>query len=140
MSRWPAPYQLVIGAFTRLGLTCDELNDEVTNKSISPSQRVELVSKAILSNMDAGTPYLFVFSINFYPDISALCQRLRVKYVCWSVDCPVLELFSNEIKNEYNRVFLFDRHQYQWVQKYNQDGAFHLPLASDVERMDKVIS
>lgn len=130
----------VIGAFTKLGLTCDELDKEVTNKEISQSERVDLVSKAVLSNMDAGTPYLFVFSINFYPDISALCQRLRIKYVCWSVDCPVLELFSNEIKNEYNRIFLFDRHQYQWVQKYNQAGAFHLPLASDVERMDKVIA
>ena len=129
----------VIEAFSGLGINCEEIKEEITNKDIKQSERIDLVSKAVLSNIDAGTPYLFVFSINFYPDISALCEKLRIKYVCWSVDCPVLELFSKEIKNSYNRIFLFDRHQYQWVSKYNPEGAFHLPLASGVGRIDKVI-
>lgn len=130
----------VIEAFKSFGVEVDEETTEITNKALSPSSRIDLVSKRILKASDSKNPYLFVFSINFYPEISAICNTLHTRYVCWSVDCPVLELFSNEIKNEYNRVFLFDRLQYERLHKYNENGLFHLPLASGTERMDKVIS
>ena len=130
----------VIEAFKSFGVEVDEETTEITNKALSPSSRIDLVSKRILKASDSKNPYLFVFSINFYPEISAICTTLHTRYVCWSVDCPVLELFSNEIKNEYNRVFLFDRLQYERLHKYNENGLFHLPLASGTERMDKVIS
>jgi len=51
-----------------------------------------------------------------------------------------MELFSKSIQNPCNRVFVFDKAQYQTLAKYNPDGIFHLPLATNVARWDEVNS
>lgn len=129
----------VIEAFENFGIEIDEITLEVNNKRISVEEKVNFVASKILNAREEKNPYLFVFSINFYPEISAICEKLDIIYVCWSVDSPVLELFSREITNPHNRIFLFDQKQYERFGKYNPNGIFHLPLASNVEKMDEVI-
>ena len=80
---------------------------------------------------------LFVFSINYFPFISMVCDRLHTLYVAVSVDCPVFEIYDESIRSPYNRVFLFDREQYQSVRDENPKGIFHLPLGADVTRMEE---
>ncbi len=80
---------------------------------------------------------LFVFSINYFPFISMVCDRLHTLYVAVSVDCPVFEIYDESIKSPYNRVFLFDREQYMSVRNENPKGIFHLPLGADVTRMEE---
>ncbi len=84
-------------------------------------------------------PLAFVFSINFFPAISYTCEKLKVPYVCWSVDSPVPELFSRALKNTYNRIFLFDKAQYNFFSPVNPDCIFYLPLATNVKRWEKTI-
>lgn len=124
----------VMEAFSRLGLEVEEERAEIENKQITPARQVELVSKAI----DRHRPF-FVFSINFFPSIASVCQLYGVKYVCWTVDSPVMELFSKTIQHETNRLFFFDRAQYERFSPYNPRGCWHLPLASAVERFDAVV-
>ena len=109
-------------------------------KDISQSERIDLVAGKLLDASKNGNPFMFVFSINFYPAISDICNKLHVIYACWSVDCPVTELFAKQIRNAYNRVFLFDRTQYERIAKYNPTGVFYLPLGTNVERLDKTIN
>ena len=61
-------------------------------------------------------------------------------YLCLSVDCPVLELFSETIRNGCNRIFLFDYEQYEQIRGENADNIFYLPLGANVARWDQVIS
>lgn len=129
----------VISTFTGFGLNCIEELSGIAARHENKS-RVQVVSEHILSHLDQNNPLLFVFSINFFPDISEICERLGTLYVCWSVDCPVLELFSNAIKNKHNRVFLFDHAQYLRLHKYNPDCIFYLPLAADLPAWDKATS
>lgn len=129
----------VIDAFTGLGLNCIEELSGIAAKGENKS-RVEAVSSHIIAHIESKNPLLFVFSINFFPDISEICERLGTIYVCWSVDSPVMELFSNTIQNKHNRIFLFDRAQYLRFAPHNPQCIFYLPLATNQQRWDKEIA
>ncbi len=124
----------IIQVFESFGLTVHQEKAEMTNKGVTPAQCAATVTEWILSHKLS-----FVFSINFYPAISYTCNRFKVPYVCWSVDSPVAELFSNSLKNEWNRIFLFDRAQYEFFHPYNPEHIYYLPLATNVKRWEDVI-
>lgn len=125
----------VISAFQKLGLTVLEETTEITNKKLSSADRVQLVEHVLKSECP-----LFVFSINFYPAIAEICRIYRTRYLCWTVDSPVPELFSQSICHDTNHVFLFDQAQYQRFAPYNPEGIHYLPLASCTERFNKVVA
>lgn len=78
----------IMEAFQSLNFTVIEEDLEISQKSIDGEKRVSILAEKILTENP-----VFVFSINYFPYISEICQRLHVLYVCLSVDCPVLELF-----------------------------------------------
>ncbi|MCM1267466.1 MAG: DUF3880 domain-containing protein [Bacteroidales bacterium] len=124
----------ILQVFTDFGITVHVEDMEMRDKQISPRQCAEKVSEWILAH-----PLAFVFSVNFFPAISYTCERLKVPYVCWSVDSPVPELFSNALKNSYNRIFLFDKAQYDFFSPANPDCIYHLPLATNTKRWEKAV-
>ncbi|MCM1252803.1 MAG: DUF3880 domain-containing protein [Clostridium sp.] len=124
----------ILQVFTGFGVTVHTEDMEMTDKSITPAQCAAKVTEWI-----TGHPLAFVFSINFFPAISYTCNHFKVPYVCWSVDSPVPELFSNALKNKWNRIFLFDRAQYEFFHPYNPDNIYYLPLATNAKRMEQVI-
>ena len=124
----------ILQVFTDFGITVHVEEQEMHNKSITPRECAGKVAEWILQK-----PLSFVFSINFFPAISYTCEKLKVPYVCWSVDSPVPELFSNALKNRYNRIFLFDRAQYEFFSPVNPDCIYHLPLASNVKRWEQIV-
>lgn len=124
----------IINAFTKCGLSVIEDSTEITNKQLSSAQRLQLVENILKTEHP-----VFVFSINFYPVIAEVCHIYKTPYLCWTVDSPVPELFSESIKLPTNRIFLFDRAQHDCFARYNPDCIFHLPLASCTERFDQVI-
>ncbi len=124
----------IIQAFESFGITVHQEKMEMTDKQVSPSRCSAKITEWLLSH-----ELSFVFSVNFYPAISYTCNHFKVPYVCWSVDSPVAELFSNALKNEWNRIFLFDRAQYAFFHPYNPEHIFYLPLATNVRRWEKVI-
>lgn len=124
----------IIETFRSLQVEVQEICEEMTDKSLTAAKRVELVSEGI----NRYNP-VFVFSINFFPAIAEVCYIHKVPYFCWTVDSPIPELFSRSIQRETNRVFLFDRTQYNDFSGFNPDNIYHLPLAAAVERFDKVI-
>lgn len=65
---------------------------------------------------------------------------MKLPYICWTVDSPVMELYSDSYSNEWNRIFLFDSMQYQNFAPYNPAHTFFLPLATNVKRWDSVLA
>ncbi|MBQ1527264.1 MAG: glycosyltransferase [Lachnospiraceae bacterium] len=124
-----------IDAFKVLGMEVYEITAEMKDKDLPASKRVELVHNAI----EAHTP-LFVFSINFFPAVADICFIHKVLYLCQTVDSPMVTLFSPSVKHSTNRIFLFDRAQFERFSCYNPGNIYHLPLASAVKRYDAVIS
>ena len=124
----------IMEAFQSLNFTVIEEDLEISQKSIDGEKRVSILAEKILTENP-----VFVFSINYFPYISEICQRLHVLYVCLSVDCPVLELFSATIRNSCNRIFLFDYNQYLQIHEENPGCIFHLPLGSNTDRWNNII-
>ena len=124
----------VITAFQKLGLEVVEEKTQITEKKTTASQIVDTVSKLLMKHK-----FLFVFSINFFPTLSDVCEIAQIPYVCWTADVPVLELFSPALKNKCNRIFMFDRSQYLYFKDRNPEGIFHLPLATNTERWNSVV-
>lgn len=124
-----------IREFKSAGITVVEDTTEMTNKKTDGSDLVNRISKT-LSNDN----FLFVMSINFFPALSAVCNIFKIPYISVIVDCPVWELLSNEIKNPINRIFVFDKIQYNRIHKHNPDCIFHMPLCADTHTFANAIT
>lgn len=125
----------IIDTFNRLGLEVVEETAEIYNKNLLPSDCVRIITPLLLHNS-----FSFVFTINFFPWLSDLCNIANITYISLIVDSPVLELYSNSIKNPCNRVFIFDKILHQEFDGENPGHIFHLPLATNVIRHDEVCS
>ena len=125
----------MIMAFEKAGLNVIEITPEIHNKNITAVDRMKEVESCIVKYSP-----LFVYGINFYPIIAEICRIYKVMYIAQTVDSPIMTLFSESILYDTNRIFLFDREQFNFFHPYNRDFIFHLPLASATERFDKVIA
>lgn len=57
--------------------------------------------------------YAFVFSINFMAVLGRICYRQQVRYVSWNVDTPLISMQTPAVYYPTNRIFTFDREEYQ---------------------------
>ena len=74
--------------------------------------------------------YDAVFSVNFAPVISKVCQHRGIRYISWVYDSPMHIRNIEVMKNSCNEIYMFDWGQ---VQEYKKLGVNmeHLPLAVD---------
>lgn len=77
----------------------------------------------------------YVFSFNFFPVISKVCNAMEVIYVSWVYDNPLVSLYSYTLANPWNRVFLFDRQEYLFFRDNGIPTVFYLPLAASPARL-----
>ena len=124
----------ILKCFRESGHKCITIEDEIKDKNITGADTVRLVDEKLQQS-----PFDCVFSVNFYPSLSDLCNVYHIRYICWTVDSPVLELFASSISNEWNRIFVFDRSQYEDICQYNPGRIFHYPLAVDTVSKQDVI-
>lgn len=124
----------VIDGFQELGHVVWEITTEITNKALTPQESIQIVSHALLEH-----PVDYIFSINFFPFLSEVCQIFKLPYLCWTVDSPVMELFATSITHSCNRIFVFDRAQYDEISPLNPGHVFHLPLAVNVKQKQNQI-
>ena len=117
----------IIASFKHLGFNITEDTREVYNKQLLPSDCIKGLNELLKKDT-----YSFIFSINFFPSVSDVCNIWGIPYLCLIVDSPVLELFSTSLANPCNKVFLFDRQLYNDFHHINPDGIFHIPLATNV--------
>lgn len=92
-----------------------------------------------LTNYLNSTSFSCVFTVNYYPIISRVCEIYKIIYLSWVVDSPFSTLYSNTISNSVNRIFLFDYAQYQKFYPKNPTGVFYQALGADVTTFDTYI-
>ncbi|MCR5674555.1 MAG: DUF3880 domain-containing protein [Lachnospiraceae bacterium] len=79
-----------------------------------------------------------VFSFNFYPAISEVCERSGVPYISWTFDSPYLPVTSKTNRNRVNTIYLFDRALAEKMRAEGIDTVRYLPLAVNSRRMREV--
>lgn len=125
----------IIEGFEELGLEVCEITNEIREKNLLPSDCVNLLSNYLLEH-----PVDFVFSMNFFPIVADVCHIFKLPYLCWTVDSPVMELYSTSIIYDTNRIFLFDRSIYEEIAPLNPEHVFYLPLATNVRQKDDLLA
>ena len=120
-----------ISAFKKTGLEVAEITEEMYRKEISAEERARILLEGIAEHRP-----LFVFSIDYFPFISIVCERANITYAALSVDCPVAEIYDPAVRKSCNRLFLFDMNQHESVKDENPGNIRYMPLGAAVDRLD----
>lgn len=108
----------IINGFRKAGLVLDEIRvEELAEKKIKDGE------------------YLFVFTMNFSPVVSAVCQNVLVPYFSYIMEWPVAELYDQTVKNPCNFIFCFDRAVFEKMKRIIPERSYHLPLGADVQEL-----
>ncbi len=80
-----------------------------------------------------------VFSVNFSPLISDVCEEFGIPYIAWIYDSPVHIRNIEKMKHSSNVLYFFDRGQ---AEAYQNMGiaAKSLPLAADIKWFEQKIA
>ena len=79
--------------------------------------------------------YDFVFSFNYFPTISEICQKAGIKYLSWVYDSPHIQVYSYTVLNTCNYIFLFDYGVYEELRQAGISTVHYLPLAVNAKRL-----
>lgn len=90
-----------------------------------------------LENRLRKAPVDIVFSLNFYPVISDVCYQSGIRYVSWVYDSPTPTFYRFDRST--NRIFLFDRTEYEKYRSGGHDNIFHLPLGVNTTRLEQLL-
>lgn len=83
--------------------------------------------------------YEAVFSVNYHPLVAEACAAEHIKYISWSYDEPLnVKCIEKTLGFETNYVFFFDRHQYEKFYGQGFQQVYHLPLAVNTRRLDRL--
>ncbi|WP_170122956.1 CgeB family protein [Lachnotalea glycerini] len=82
--------------------------------------------------------YRAVFTLNYYPAVSEACNQTTAKYVSWIYDSPFIKLYSANIINPCNYVFIFDKFTYQELASKGIKTVHYLPLAVNAKRLRQI--
>ncbi len=127
-------YADITAEFERRDMSVDYIPYHLDNYD-SDDDFLEL-GKKLLAEKD----YDFVFSVNYFPVISDLCQENGVRYVAWTCDNPLIAMFHRSVFNDCNIIFTFDMTNLSRFKSLGVKHIYYLPLCSDVRRIDGTLS
>lgn len=76
-----------------------------------------------------------VFSSNYYPVLSTVCHELKLPYLSWCYDNPLVLLYSDTIFHSCNHIFLFDSQMVMDLQRLGVKQVYYLPMAVNPKRL-----
>ena len=80
-----------------------------------------------------------VFSFDYFPILSSLCEINGLPYLSWIYDCPQYTLCSRTLGSRANYIFCFDRVYTQRLQQAGAVNCVHFPLGVLPENFERVI-
>lgn len=119
-------------AFRKEG--CDIVCFPFTNRDAREDSDMEAV---LLSALRTNCPD-FVFSFNFFPIISNVCNKEKIRYISWIYDSPYVMLYSYTAINPCNTIYVFDKELYLEFHKAGIHTVSYLPMAANVSRLDRM--
>jgi len=81
-----------------------------------------------------------VFSFNYFPIVSIVCNNIGIKYISWVYDAPHVSLYSYTMINPCNYVFVFDKSLYYEFSQNGFKNVFYMPLAVNTKRLERLFA
>lgn len=134
MYKWDAYNHVdVEGNLMMRGHQINVIEETLLNVEYQPS-----FEKKLREALSAHT-YDLVFSINFFPLISDICEEFGIQYVFWTCDSQITCMYHQSIFNSCNACFVFDQMDYLTFKEMGVN-VHYLPLAAAVERIQHVLA
>lgn len=76
-----------------------------------------------------------IFSSNYFPILSTICHELKIPYLSWCYDNPLVLLYSDTIFHSCNHIFLFDSQMVMDLHNLGVKQAYYLPMAVNPKRL-----
>lgn len=133
--RWNSYNDLDIEqTFRRLGYEVDsvERKEKTYDRDLSFEQ--------LLTEKIKAESYAFFFTMNYFPAVSNLCERMKLRYVCWTCDNPLIGMYDRSVYNDCNRIFTFDRSNYLEFRSRGVRHIYYMPLAVNTDRLDVLLA
>lgn len=110
----------------------------------APSFKGEVPEEKLRQNKqamrEAFLEYDIIFSVNYFSQVSDLCQDMGKPYLSWTVDSPMLTMYHQSVYNSCNYIFLFDKFQYIQFKNMGVAHVFYLPLAVNARRVKRQLN
>lgn len=133
MHCWSAVYEdAVRDAFVKAGVNLDYFKYPISDYN-NDENVVNAVENYLRNCENAGAPCDFVFSVNYIPVLSKVCERYHVKYISWSVDSPLATMYSKTMTNDCNYFFTFDKVQMEEALRLGAKHVWSMPLGTGIE-------
>ncbi len=91
-------------------------------------EEMEAQKRDLSEILSSAEPFDYVFSYNYFPEVSNACNEKNTKYISWVYDSPYLNIYSYTAINPVNYIFHFD---YGVCSEFDAGGiktVHHLPL------------
>nr|MCR5402805.1 DUF3880 domain-containing protein [Butyrivibrio sp.] len=118
----------------RLGHQVDVLKCGQERYKASPDVESRF-AKLVEDAERAGNPYYLLFSFNYFPFLSDLCQEKDIPYVAWVFDSPHYPLYAININNPVNHVYVFDKKLQKELKESGARTIHYSPLAVNSDRL-----
>ena len=83
--------------------------------------------------------YDFIFSHDFFPNISELARKYEIKYISWIYDCPHYTLYSKSVSSKYNYFFIFDKSIEDILKFRGAEHIYNMPLGVNTIRLNRLL-
>lgn len=121
-------------AMRRLGHQVDTVKLDLRGDDVTPE--MEYALKTLFEKKEDGERYYdLLFSFDFFPKLSEVCQKYGVLYVAWVFDCPHYMMYSKSLDNEVNRVYIFDKSLYSEMRSKGYKNVMYSPLGVNAQRL-----
>lgn len=116
-----------------------ELGHQVVPSDLIIGNRLLVFSKeeeeALLREVTKDS-YDFVITYNFAPLVAHVCNKVGLLYVSWVFDSLQVSLFLAEAQYPCNRIFIFDKMEYERARIYGLKNIWYLPMAANCSRIN----
>lgn len=130
---WEASHYDTEEMFKNAGIEYKKITGSVGN-GLRNSDVINILEKELIHNN-----YDFIFSYDYFPDISELAEIYKTKYVSWIYDCPHYTLYAQNVSNKYNYFFIFDSSMEEALRCMGAVHIYKMTLGVNTIRLNKLL-
>ena len=134
-------YPDILDTMKNEGHLCDVLDFsaiKMSDEDIASFSKV-LEDKLCEKTSEKETKYDAVFSVNFFSYIAEVCHRQNIRYICYNVDSPLLNMQHPSVNYKTNCIYTFDSSEEKHFNNKGTDTVHYLPLCTNTKRVQALI-
>ena len=132
--RWKAyNYPDILEAFSNLGYEYVTVEQDLNCYDEDPEFEQQLTEMILQEECD------MVFTVNYFALITTVCAALKIPYVVWTCDNPLISMYNRKVFEDCNYFFTFDKTNFLEFKGMGVKHIWHLPLAVNTKRIAYVL-